>query len=132
MVIKQRTLITICILAAILLVVGGIIAYTVVEKVREERHRKELIESYNRAVEREYKDLVREYDSIIETIRDYDYSYDFRARYVRKLNELLGTVRYSYEYSNFSTVDNCLNNLRYNREEDLALIKQQAHLKAFE
>ena len=132
MVIKQRTLIVICVLAAVLLVIGGIITYTVVEKVKEERHQQELIESYNRAVEREYKDLVREYDSIIETIKDYDYSYDLRARYVRKLNELLGDVQYRYEGSNFRTVENCLEKLKYNREDDLKLLRQQAHLKVFE
>lgn len=132
MVIKQRTLISICVLAAVLLVIGGIVTYTVVEKVKEERHQKELIESYNRAVEREYRDLVREYDSIIETIKDYDYSYDLRARYVRKLNELLGDVQYRYEDYNFRTVENCLEKLKYNREDDLKLLRQQAHLKVFE
>lgn len=132
MVIKQRTLIGICVLAAVLLVIGGIVTYTVVEKVKEERHQKELIESYNRAVEREYRDLVREYDSIIETIKDYDYSYDLRARYVRKLNELLGDVQYRYEDYNFRTVENCLEKLKYNREDDLKLLRQQAHLKVFE
>lgn len=132
MVIKQRTLVSICVLAAVLLVIGGIVTYTVVEKVKEERHQKELIESYNRAVEREYRDLVREYDSIIETIKDYDYSYDLRARYVRKLNELLGDVQYRYEDYNFRTVENCLEKLKYNREDDLKLLRQQAHLKVFE
>ena len=69
---------------------------------------------------------------ITDTGNNYDYSYDLRARYVRKLNELLGDVQYRYEDYNFRTVENCLEKLKYNREDDLKLLRQQAHLKVFE
>lgn len=46
-------------------------------------------EDIEEAIDREYKDLLEEYNSIIETIQDYDYSTDFRSKYLYKLNKLL-------------------------------------------
>ena len=60
------------------------------KRVNEKREQRELEEYIEKTIEREYKDLVRDYESYKETMEDYDYSYDMRSRYRRKINELVG------------------------------------------
>ena len=98
MVVKKRTLIIVCIIIAVTLVVGSITTIKYVRQLNEDREKIVQKERFDRAVDREYKQLVREYDYIVETIKDYDYSLSFRYKYVKKLNELLVAEVYPINY----------------------------------
>lgn len=79
--IKVKTLKKYIIIVSTLLI-ASIIFYNIYDKKRTEEMREiEMKKDLEEAIEREYKSLLREYNSIIETIRDYEYSSDFRHRY---------------------------------------------------
>ena len=131
MVVKKRTLIIVSIIIAITLVVGSITTIKYVRQLNEEREKIVQKERFDRAVDREYKQLVREYDNIVETIKNYDYSYSLRYKYVKKLNEFLRVTLYPIKSWEYSTVDDCVDSLRYNRERDLEIIKCNAQFNTF-
>ena len=134
MVVKKRTLIIVCIIIAITLVVGSVTTIKYVRQLNEEREKIAQKERFDRAVDREYKQLVREYNNIVETIKDYDYSLSFRYKYVKKLNELLGSSSCDlYPITSYerSTVYDCIDSLRYNKERDLNILKLNATFKAY-
>lgn len=82
------------------------------KKINEKREAKELEEYIEKTISREYKDLIRDYESYKETMEDYDYSYDLRSRYRRKINELVG--------------ENILTN-NYISDEDDRTIREKLH-----
>lgn len=123
MVIKKKTLIIICAFLSIM-VIGGVV---LIRKQKEERAKQELLDKYNRAVEREFDSLVREYNSIIEVIQDYDYSESFRWKYVIKLDKLLGTNKYRQEYEYSMSMSAINVRIRNEREEDLSSLRMIAH-----
>lgn len=84
--VKKRTLIIVCSTLIIVLICGVVVYQAYDHKKKKELALSELKADYDRAVEREYKSLLREYNSIVETINDYSYSYRFRFTYVMKLN----------------------------------------------
>lgn len=77
-------------IVAVIAISFGVVS-AIQKKINEKRQQKELEEYIEKTIEREYKDLVRQYESYKETMEDYDYSYDMRSRYRRKINDLVGT-----------------------------------------
>ena len=130
MVVKKKTLINVGIIA-VGAIFGTIAIVKFVKQLNAEREEIVQKERFERAVDREYKELVREYDNIVETIEDDDYSYSLRFKYVIKLNEFLGYKCYPIGYSEYSTVDDCLDSLSYNRNRDLELIKLKAKFNTY-
>lgn len=132
MVIKQRTFTIVCSAIALFLI-AGTLGYTIYEQKRkDEKAKQEMIADYERAVDREYKSLVSEYESIVETLNDYDYSYSFRYKYINKLNKLLGYTKYSTSGFEFSSVNQCIEDLQKNKEDDLKLLRSIARIKVLE
>lgn len=129
--VKKRTLYIICPIFIAILVLGCV-AYTNYEKkVAEERDKAELRASFERECEREYKSLLNEYEFIIKTIKDDDYSYSFRRKYVIKLNELLGVSRYVTWYNDYRAVDECISGLRIDDEKNKDQLKRKAYQKVY-
>ncbi len=116
--IKKQTF-YIAIVSAVFVIAAISIGYYCYEKEhRRQREVKEYFAYIERMVEREYESLKYDYDSYIDTITDWDYSYDFRKRYISKLNKLLGYGRYD--------ILNFYSTYKDNREEDLELLKNIA------
>ena len=83
--IKVKTLKKYIIIASALLIIS-IISYNIYDKKRTEEMREmEMKKDLEEAIDREYKSLYSEYNSSIETIRNSDYSGNFRHRYLYKL-----------------------------------------------
>lgn len=130
--VKRRTLIRAC-SALVVVLICGIVIYQVYDrKQKKELALSELKADYDRAVEREYKSLLREYESIVETINDYSYSYSLRFKYVMKLNKLLDCRQYENTGFEYSTVDKCIEEQPRKKEEDLKILKQKASYAIFE
>ena len=85
------------------------------------------MDDYNRAVDREHKLLISQYDDYVETIRNSDYSIGFRYEYVKKLNRLLDEEKYDvYKYNESEVVFSCEYRLSTERSEDLKLLRNVA------
>lgn len=112
----------------------GYIAYVNYEKkVAEERDKAELRAAFEKECEREYKSLLDEYESIVETIKDHSYSVGFRCRYVVKLNKLLGFNRYRVGgLTEYVAVHDCISDLYLNEEEDKNTLKQKAYQMVYD
>lgn len=106
----------------------SIIAYNVYDKKRTEKMREiEMKEDIEEAIDREYKDLLEEYNSIIETIQDYDYSTDFRSKYLYKLNKLLDSPnRYTKNGWYHIDLGDFEDNFETNKDEDKAILRSIA------
>lgn len=131
MVVKKKTLIIVCIIIAVGAIFGTIATVKYVKQLNAEREKIVQKERFDRAVDREYKQLVREYENIVETINDYSYSWSFRYEYVKKLNELLAAEVYPINYdSGFYTVSVCVDSLRHNKNRDLEMLKLKAAFNA--
>lgn len=128
MIVKKKNLIMVCIAVSISVIVASIAISAYVRKVSEEREKQELMDKFNRAVDREYKDLEREYNSIVDVIKDYDYSDSFRWKYVIKLSDLLDDYEYRRVYADYG-ISSVLSRLRSNKEKDLTTLKTKAQIK---
>ena len=117
-------------------VVVSILAIIGISTYVEQRNNQREIDAYfrtiKRATEREYEGLKREYESYIETINDYDYSYDFRYRYVVKVNRLLEQNVYETGGREYNIVSNFLNTQPTRKSKDLEILKRIASRKVFE
>ena len=69
MIVKKKNLIMVCIAVSISVIVASIAISAYVRKASEEREKQELMDKFNRAVDREYKDLEREYNSIVDLLK---------------------------------------------------------------
>lgn len=118
----------VCIAVSISVIVASIAISAYVRKASEEREKQELMDKFNRAVDREYKDLEREYNSIVDVIKDYDYSDSFRWKYVIKLSDLLDDYEYRRVYADYG-ISSVLSRLRSNKEKDLTTLKTKAQIK---
>ena len=120
----------------ILAIVISILAIIGISKYIEQRNKQREIDAYfrsiERATEREYESLKREYESYVETIQDYDYSYDFRYRYVVKVNKLLEQNIYETGGWEYSSVSNFLDTQPTRKSNDLEILKRIASRKVFE
>ncbi|RHD60165.1 hypothetical protein DW785_23025 [Bacteroides xylanisolvens] len=130
--IKRSILAIICSILTLVIVFGWVCYKKYDRQRKEELAFSKLMEDFDRAIEREYKNLLQEYESIVETINDNSYSYGFRYRYVVKLNKLLDCRQYDYIGTEYSTVANCIDEQPRKKKEDLKILKQKAQLKAFE
>lgn len=128
MIVKKKNLIMVCIAVSISVIVASIAISAYVRKASEEREKQELMDKFNRAVDREYKDLEREYNSIVDVIKDYDYSDSFRWKYVIKLSDLLDDYEYRRVYADYG-ISSVLSRLRSNKEKDLTTLKTKAQIK---
>lgn len=126
--IKKKTLYILCSLVIIVIAVGCYFYHSYNESQSKERDKQELQALFQREWDKEYESQLRDYRSIIRTIKDWDYSYELRFKYVLKLNDLLGTQQYQNTYHESSTVDNCIDNLKRNEEADKELLKQKAYM----
>ena len=120
----------VCIAVSISVIVASIAISAYVRKASEEREKQELMDKFNRAVDREYKDLEREYNSIVDVIKDYDYSDSFRWKYVIKLSDLLDDYEYRRVYADYG-ISSVLSRIRSNKEKDLTTLKRKHRLKCF-
>ena len=118
----------VCIAVSISVIVASIAISAYVRKASEEREKQELMNKFNRAVDREYKDLEREYNSIVDVIKDYDYSDSFRWKYVIKLSDLLDDYEYRRVYADYG-ISSVLSRIRSNKEKDLTTLKTKAQIK---
>lgn len=128
MIVKKKNLIMVCIAVSISVIVASIAVSAYVRKASEEREKQELMDKFNRAVDREYKDLEREYNSIVDVIKDYDYSDSFRWKYVIKLSDLLDDYEYRRVYADYG-ISSVLSRIRSNKEKDLTTLKTKAQIK---
>lgn len=128
MVIKKKTLIIVCIFIAVIVIFGAIATVKYVQKSNQKKEEIVQQERINRAVDREYKQLVREYDNIVGIILDSQYSLSLRCEYVRKLNDFLGDKLYPICTQPWE-INDCMDSLKYNRERDLQIIRCNALIK---
>lgn len=125
--IKKRTLYILCPIILVVIAVSCIFYCNYQAKQSKERDKQELQASFQRAWDREYENQLRDYESIVRTIKNSDYSYEFRFKYVFKLNELLGVRQYENTGFEYSTVEQCVSKLSYTEEENKKLLKQKAY-----
>lgn len=116
--IKIRTFKIITLIAFVLLTTG-IISYTYYDKKRAELEYKKDIDD---AINREYQDLLYQYNEFVETITDSYYSNDFRKEYVRKLNHLL-EIPHRYSLDNPDILYIFEDKQKNNSEEDKRILK---------
>ena len=115
--IKVKTLKKYIIIASALLIIS-IISYNIYDKKRTEEMREmEMKKDLEEAIDREYKSLYSEYNSIIETIRNSDYSGNFRHRYLYKLNKIL---EYPNRYTKYGSTYGDLNDFEEEFEKNKA------------
>lgn len=116
------------ILFIVLISLISIISYNIYDKKRiEEMRETEMRKDIEEAIDREYKDLLREYNSIIEVIEDYDYSIDFRGKYLYKLNKLLDYPnRYTKTGYYASDLYNFEESFENNKTEDKTILRNIA------
>lgn len=130
--IKKKNLKRLGILAIVISILAIIGISTYIEPRNKQREIDAYFRSIERATEREYESLKREYESYVETIQDYDYSYDFRYRYVVKVNKLLEQNIYETGGWEYSSVSNFLDTQPTRKSDDLEILKRIASRKVFE
>lgn len=130
--IKKKNLKRLGILAIVISILAIIGISTYIEQRNKQREIDAYFRSIERATEREYESLKREYESYVETIQDYDYSYDFRYRYVVKVNKLLEQNIYETGGWEYSSVSNFLDTQPTRKSNDLEILKRIASRKVFE
>ncbi|WP_075318458.1 hypothetical protein [Bacteroides togonis] len=125
--IKVKTLKKYIIIASALLIIS-IISYNIYDKKRTEEMREmEMKKDLEEAIDREYKSLHSEYNSIIETIRNSNYSGNFRHRYLYKLNKILEYPnRYTKYGSTYGDLNDFEEEFEKNKEDDKAILKSIA------
>lgn len=125
--IKVKTLKKYIIIASALLIIS-IISYNIYDKKRTEEMREmEMKKDLEEAIDREYKSLYSEYNSIIETIRNSNYSGNFRHRYLYKLNKILEYPnRYTKYGSTYGDLNDFEEEFEKNEEDDKAILKSIA------
>lgn len=125
--IKVKTLKKYIIIASALLIIS-IISYNIYDKKRTEEMREmEMKKDLEEAIDREYKSLHSEYNSIIETIRNSNYSGNFRHRCLYKLNKILEYPnRYTKYGSTYGDLNDFEEEFEKNKEDDKAILKSIA------
>ena len=125
--IKVKTLKKYIIIASALLIIS-IISYNIYDKKRTEEMREmEMKKDLEEAIDREYKSMHSEYNSIIETIRNSNYSGNFRHRYLYKLNKILEYPnRYTKYGSTYGDLNDFEEEFEKNKEDDKAILKSIA------
>lgn len=130
--IKVKTLKAIIPLLVIILT-AGIVSYSIYDKKRKEKIADiEFRKDIENAIDKEYNSLKNQYDNIVETILDNQYSSQFRIKYLFKLNTLLDMPhRYTKEggsYNDLYSVEKLLNK---NKEEDKDILRSIAQNRVY-
>ena len=125
--VKKQTLYIVCPIIVGIIILCTVLFNNVQEEKAKERDRQELVDKFKRECDKEYEKQLREYSYLVKSIKDWDYSFSMRFKYVMKLNELLGTWQYENTGNEYSTVNNCIDNLSLHEDEDKKLLKQKAY-----
>ena len=127
MVIKKRTLYIWIPIIAILAVIAFVAYNSYSEKKEKELKMQNMFESYEREVDREYRRLVDRMDCDAKSAMDYEYSYDFRRKEIRRINELFqGRFYFSTDPYEFAR------EYRSKRDDALKVLKSIAASNVFE
>ena len=134
MIIKKNTLYHVLCPLIICLLVGD---YIVIAKknalVDSERAHNARKEAFQRDFNKEYSKLLFEYNSIVKTINDSNYSYDFRCSYVHKLNLLLGENRYiTWQNCSSDCVWECISRQKSQNIIDKKILRQQVFCNLYQ
>lgn len=132
MTIKRTTLITL-IVVVIIVALGSSFVINNHIKERDKQHEiDEYFEYIDKKTEQEYQSLKYEYLSYVKTIMDNEYSSEFKAKYVRKVNKLLDEYIYEYGTFNSETVFNFMNTQPSRQKEDLKILRELAEERVFQ
>ena len=104
--IKKKTLGWIIVATLVVLVCGGFAFHKYNEKRKAELAVVHFVQSYNKAVDREYKSLVRDYKRLVEGYNEA--SYYGRDYYEKELRKLLGKEFYYYPSTPTSEIEEIL------------------------
>lgn len=132
MTIKRTTLIKL-IVVVIIVALGSSFVINNHIKERDKQHEiDEYFEYIDKKTEQEYQSLKYEYLSYVKTIMDNEYSSEFKAKYVRKVNKLLDEYIYKYGTFNSETVFNFMNTQPSRQKEDLKILRELAEERVFQ
>ena len=132
MTIKRTTLITL-IVVVIIVALGSSFVINNHIKERDKQHEiDEYFEYIEKQTEQEYQSLKYEYLSYVKTIMDNEYSSEFKAKYVRKVNKLLDEYMYEYESFSSGTVFNFMEAQPLRHNEDLKILHKLAEERVFQ
>ena len=118
MIIKKRTLYISILIIAVLAVIAYVAYNSYSNKKEKELKMQDLIESYEREIDREYRRLVDRMDRDAKSAMNSDYSYDFRRREIREINEMFdgqfyfSTDPFEFRYEYESKRDDALKVLK--------------------
>ena len=132
MIIKRRTLIIFIVVVVIVLLV---VSYAISTNIKERDKQREIdayFEYIEKQTEQKYQSLKYEYLSYVKTIMDNEYSSEFKAKYVRKINKLLDQYIYEYGTFNSETVFNFMNTQPSRQNEDLKILRELAEERVFQ
>lgn len=132
MIIKRRTLIVLIVLVTIVILVVSLVINHNIKERDKQREIDAYFELIEKQTEYEYQSLKREYLSYVETIMNYEYSSEFRAKYVRKVNILLDEYIYEYGTFNSETVYNFMDTQPSRQSEDLKILRKLAEDRVFQ
>lgn len=132
MIIKRRTLIVLIVLVTIVILVVSLVINHNIKEHDKQREIDAYFELIEKQTEYEYQSLKREYLSYVETIMDYEYSSEFRAKYVSKVNILLDEYIYEYGTFNSETVYNFMDTQPSRQSEDLKILRKLAEDRVFQ
>lgn len=130
--IKVKTL-KIIIPLLVVILTASILSYSIYDKKRKEKIAEiELIKDIENAIDKEYNSLKNQYDNIVETILDKQYSSQFRIKYLFKLNTLLDMPhRYTKGGGSYNDLYDAKELLNKNKEEDKNILKSIAQKRVY-
>lgn len=132
MTIKRTTLITLIVVVIIVALGSSFVINNHIKERDKQREIDEYFEYIDKKTEQEYQSLKYEYLSYVKTIMDNEYSSEFKAKYVRKVNKLLDEYIYKYGTFNSETVFNFMNTQPSRQKEDLKILRELAEERVFQ
>ncbi len=119
-----------CVVLAIFLIVGTVSFAILSKKISEKQKIERLEAAFEKAVEKEYQDLLSEYNRLVDIVDNWRYSYEFRYKYAVQLNSLLGKT----EYNNgacWDTVDGCSRAIKETKDTYKDILRRRAALNVY-
>lgn len=127
MVVKKSILKRIIIVASIIVVISSIVAPIYYKQYKEKQKQKEISEYITSSIDREYKDLLRDYEYHVKEALDGTNSTYSRSYSIKQLNELLETDVFCLNpYSDHDRVSRFKNEYEANDEYAKLLLKNIA------
>lgn len=132
--IKKSTLKLILISLAIVVTVVAITVPIYYKHRKEEQRAKEFVEYIEKTIEREYKDLLRDYDYYVKEALDSWNSRSSKERAIRKINHLLGQHFFGYAHEDSDYIDVVCFESQYKEKNNEAksILREKAREKAME